>query len=152
MSLFRKLNAYELQNYQRRIPSTHVLTAPEAAMYTGIFASRGYDSANAYNYYGERVTASRTGYLRGLGDWWPPSTWGSPSTPEVDCEGMTPTQCAAARIAVNLPPGSEVEIDYRSTETTPTPPHRGGGIMQTMLWVGAGIVGLAIVARMMRTP
>lgn len=151
MSLFRKLNAYERMNYERRIPSTQVLTAPEAALYTGIFASRGYDAPNAYNYYRERVIASRTGYLRGLGDWWPPSTWGSPSTPEIDCTGMTPAACSAAKIAAIVPPGSEIEIEYRSSsDSTPPPPPRRGSGLQTALWIGAGIVGLAIMARMMK--
>jgi hypothetical protein len=165
MGLFRKLNSYELANYVRRVPSPEVLTAPEKAMYTGIFA-RGYDSSTAYNYFGTRVRASRTGYLRGLGDtasgvvWWNPTTWATPgdsffpgsgTTNEPDCTGLTPTQCAALRLSRELPPGSEVEIDYRSSaDSTPPPPPKPNNTMKTVLWIGAGIIGLALVARMMK--
>lgn len=64
----KKMNPYFLRDYQRRIPSTEVLTAKEKGFYTGIFSSRGYDTENAYNYYQDEVWDARSGYLQGIGD------------------------------------------------------------------------------------
>jgi hypothetical protein len=160
--MFRKLNAYERQNYDRLVPSTNVLTQGEKNYYTGIFASRGYDTENAYNFYRERVKASRTGYLRGLGE--EPSLWdrlsawwGSGGSSDPECPaGLSPEGCEAYILAHSLPDGTRVTVttDERSSSSThegpapaPEPPRNK---LNTYLWIGAGIVGVAILMRAMK--
>ena len=156
--MFRPLSQYEAMNYQRRVPSTHVLTRPEASFYTGIFASRGYDTANAYNYHRERVFAARTGYLRGLGEepglWDRFTSWWSSGSSEPECPaGLSPEGCEAYILSHSLPEGTRVTVttDERSTSSThegpapaPEPPKRN---LNTYLWIGGAIVGLAILMR-----
>jgi len=149
----RQLNAYELMNYKRLVPSTQVLTPAETSFYTGIFASRGYDAKNAYNFYKERVQSSRTGYLRGMGEetsWWD-RLWGSipapaPSEegiPSVDCSGRSTADCIALIEAAR---GRTITTEEERSSTAPVPTRNK---LNTYLWIGAGIVGVAVLMRAM---
>lgn len=154
--LTRPLNAYERMNYQRRVPSTQVLTRDEASFYTGIFASRGYDTANAYNYHRERVMASRTGYLRGMGaeepSWWD-RLWGSIPAPSSDAEGIPSVDCTGRSTAdclalIEAARGRTTTTEEERSSSEPAPPP--GRKMNTYLWIGAGIVGIALLMRSMQ--
>lgn len=148
------MNAYELQNYRRRVPSAKTLTQGEAAYYTGIFASRGYDTPNAYNYYRERVKASRTGYLRGLGEepsWWD-RFWSSLPAPTPDAEAPASVDCSGRSVdeCIRLIEAARGRVTINEEERSSTAPVKPPNKMNTYLLIGAGIVGLAMVLRAMQ--
>lgn len=135
MSFRPSMGPWEKLNFVRRIPSEQVLTHAEAKLYTGVFASRGYDQKNAYNYYSREAINRRSGYLRGLGadqslwdtvrDWFGVNA--ADDVPEegyVDCSRLPPTP-EGIEMCKELIEAARGRVTITDTETTRTDTREG---------------------------